>query len=123
MDGEEDESAPVGSRLFISEALYETDDGTTRGDEVGRTHIECTAQVYDFTFACDIAFVFDSGSQLHGSVVVDFSTQSETEALQFDIAVTGGTGDYSRAKGVVNLLDISEDPEAETETLYEAHRG
>jgi hypothetical protein len=50
---------------------------------------------------------------------------SETEALQFDIAVTGGTGDYARATGVVSLQDITDagDPAAEVTTLYEADLG
>ena len=64
---------PVGTELFISEVLYATDDGETRGDEVGRSHIECTAQVVEFTFLCDGAFVFDTGSQLLASVHIDFS--------------------------------------------------
>ena len=94
-EAEEEEFAPpVGTQLFISEALYATADGTTRGEEIGRTHIECTAGVVPATLLCDIAFVFHNGSQLHGVVHVDFSTQNETEPLQFDIAVTGGTDDF-----------------------------
>jgi hypothetical protein len=119
-DGNEpmDEVAPpVGTRLFISEALFATDDGTTRGEEVGRTHIECTAQAVEWNLLCDIAFVLDSGSQLLGSVEVDFSSAPE-ESLQFDIAVTGGTGDFFGAAGVVTLTDISSSPD-ETVTLYE----
>jgi hypothetical protein len=38
----------VGTQLFVSEVLYETEDGETRGDEVGRSHIQCTAQVGEF---------------------------------------------------------------------------
>jgi hypothetical protein len=120
----EEELPPVGARLFISEALHDTEDGTTRGDAVGRTHIECTAQVVPVNFLCDIVYVFDTGSQLHGTVLVDFSSPSEpSEPLQFDIAVTGGTGDYFGATGAVTLTDLSDmsDPEAETVTLYEAH--
>lgn len=119
---EEGEALPVGTRVFISEALYATEDGTTRGDEVGRTHIECTAQVVPASFLCGAAFVFDEGSQLHGVVLLDFTTQSEDEPLNLDIAVTGGTGNYSGATGEVSLLDITpaDDPEAATETLYEA---
>jgi hypothetical protein len=113
---EEEELPPVGARLFIGEALYATDDGKTRGGQVGRTHIECTVQVVTTTFLCDIAFVLDDGSQLHGSVAVDFST--ETEALQFDIPVTGGSAGFSGAAGVVSLTDISSTPD-ETVTLYE----
>jgi hypothetical protein len=119
----EEELPPIGSRLFISEVLYATEDGTTRGDEVGRTHIECTAQVVPVNFLCDIAFVLDSGSQLHGSVLVDFGTPEDpAEQFQFDIPVTGGSGDFFGATGVVSLTDVTDpdDPEAPTETLYEA---
>jgi hypothetical protein len=111
------EAPAVGTRVFISEVLYATDDGTTRGDEVGRTHIECTAQVVEFIFLCDVAFVLDDGSQLLGSVAVDFGTAPE-EQFQLDIAVTGGTNDFFGATGEVALTDISESP-AETVTLYE----
>jgi hypothetical protein len=108
---------PVGTRLFISEALFATDDGETQGDEVGRTHIECTAQAVEWNFLCDIAFVLDAGSQLLGSIEVDFSSTTE-EMAEFDIAVTGGTGDFFGAAGVVTLTDISSSPD-ETVTLYE----
>ena len=119
---QEDVLPPVGTRLFISEALYDTDDGSTRGSEIGRTHIECTIQVAEANTLCDIAFVFNDGSQLHGTVHIDFGAQSETEPLQLDIAVTGGTGAYSGASGEVSLLDISDpnDPNAEIVSLYEA---
>ena len=114
---EEEELPPVGARLFISEALYTTDDGQTQGKQVGRTHIECTSQVVTTTFLCDIAFVLDDGSQLHGSVAVDFSTETE-EPQHFDIPVTGGSAGFSGAAGVVSLTDISS-TEDETVTLYE----
>ena len=123
--GEDEEmpSLPVGARLFIGEALYATDDGATRGDQVGRTHIECTAQVVPDDLLCDIAFVLDDDAgQLHGSVLVDFSTQAPDEVTSFDIAVTGGTGEFAGADGVVSLTDTTDtsDPAAETTTLYEA---
>ena len=124
IEGEEESGfIPVGARLFISEALYSTEDGETAGDEVGRTHVECTGQVVADNLLCDIVWVFDEGGQLHGSVHVDFSAVPETEQLSFDIAVTGGTGDWSGAAGTVTLTDISdvEDPEAATTTLYEAN--
>jgi hypothetical protein len=121
MEGPEEELPPVGARLFISEVLYATADGTTRGDEVGRTHIECAAQVVPVNFRCEAAFVFTNGSQLHAVVLADFGAEETEEAFQLDIAVTGGTGDFSGATGEVSLLDISPAGEdAETVTLYEA---
>ena len=116
--GPEEELPPVGARLFISEALYATPDGTTRGDEVGRTHIECTAQVVQSYFVCDAAFVLTGGSQLHASVAADFSSETEEE-FQLDVPVTGGSKEFFGATGVVHLTDISESEE-ETVTLYEA---
>jgi hypothetical protein len=112
---EEEELPPVGARLFISEALYATADGTTRGDEVGRTHIECTAQAVQSYFLCDAAFVLTGGSQLHASVAADFSVETEGE---FDAPVTGGSKEFFGATGVVHVIDISESEE-ETVTLYE----
>jgi hypothetical protein len=121
MAGQEQFAPPVGTRLFLGEALYETDDGSTRGDAVGRTHIECTVQTRPTDFLCGIAFVFDAGSQLHGVVQVEVSTEG-MDPDHFDIAVTGGTGDYSGARGVVSLQDISAtEPGEETVTRYEAH--
>jgi hypothetical protein len=114
---------PVGTRLYISESVYTTTDGKTQGDKVGRTHIECDAQVVENTFLCDIAFVLDKGSQLLGSVAVDFS--NATAGQQFDIAVTGGTGDFAEATGVVSFTDMSDPnkPTAPSVTLYEPHLG
>jgi hypothetical protein len=107
---------PVGTQVFVSEVLYETEDGETRGDEVGRTHIQCTAQVVELNFLCDGAFVFDNGSQLFASVALDFSMEEGMET--FDIAVTGGTGDWFGATGAISVTDIS--TAAETASLYAA---
>ena len=107
----------VGTELFISEVLYATEDGATRGDEVGRTHIQCTAQVVELTFLCDAAFVFDTGSQLLASVHLDFSMEESAEP--FDIAVIGGTGDWFGATGAVTITDMS--TEEESVSLYEAN--
>jgi hypothetical protein len=116
--GPTDELPPVGSRLFISEVLHKAEHGNKQGDEVGRTHIECTAQVVEGRFLCDAAFAFDSGSQLIASAGLDFSSDMGPES--FDIAVTGGTGDYFGATGVLTVSDISDDPEKETVSLYES---
>jgi hypothetical protein len=125
-DGEEsmdeEEIPPVGSQLFISEALFEAKDGNKPGAEVGRSHIECTAQVAPVYFSCDVSFVLHAGSQLHGTVVVDFGAmQDPSEQFRLDIAVTGGTGVFFGATGEVDLLDITDpsNPAAETTTLYE----
>jgi hypothetical protein len=107
---------PVGTQLFVSEILYETEDGETRGDEVGRTHIQCTAQVVELTFLCDGAFLFDNGSQLLGSVALDFRMEGEMQG--FEIAVTGGTGDWFGATGAISVTEITS--EDEPAALYEA---
>ena len=114
---DENDPPDVGTRLFISEVLYATPDGSTRGDKVGRSHIECTAQVVDFNFLCDAALVFGD-SQLLVSVALDFSDPS-LEGAPFDIAVTGGTNDFFGATGQIKATDISESDQ-ETVTLYEA---
>jgi hypothetical protein len=115
---DENQPPPVGTELFISEVLYATSDGSTRGDAVGRSHIDCTAQVVEFTFLCNAALVFDSGSQLVATVHVDFSSQ-ESEGQPFDIAITGGTGDYFGASGVITATDVSQNTD-ETVTVYDA---
>ncbi len=75
------DAPPVGTQLFVSEVLYDTEDGETRGDEVGRSHIQCTAQVVELNLLCDGAFVFDNGSQLNASVALDFSMEEGMEPL------------------------------------------
>lgn len=108
------EAPDVGTQVFISEVLYATDDGVTKGDKVGRSHIQCTAQVVKFILRCDGALVFDDGSQLLASVVLDVSAQPKS----FDIAVIGGTGDWFGATGALTNTDIS--TAKETASLYEA---
>jgi hypothetical protein len=105
---------PAGTQLFVSEVLYETKDGRTRGDEVGRSHLQCTAQAVALTFRCDGALVFDDGSELLGSAVLDFSAADES----FDIAVLGGTGEWFGATGALSHSDMS--TAQETVSLYEA---
>jgi len=107
---------PVGSQLFFSEVLYETEDGETKGDEVGRSHIQCTAQVVEFTFLCDAALVFGAENQLLISTHLDFGMEEGAES--FDVAVIGGTGDWFGATGAVTISDLS--TEEETASLYEA---
>jgi hypothetical protein len=109
-----DDVPPVGSQLFFSEVLYETEDGATKGDEVGRSHIQCTVQVVELTLRCDGALVFDDGSQLFASVILDISAEPES----FDIAVLGGTGAWFGATGTLTFTDIS--TAEETAALYEA---
>ncbi len=115
---DENDAPPVGTRLFISEKLYKTDDGKTRGDAAGRSHIECTAQVVEFSFLCDAALVFDDRSQLIVSVHLDFSDPS-LEGEPFDIAVTGGTNDFFGATGQITATDLSTS-ETETVSRYDA---
>jgi len=106
---------PIGAQLFISEVLYQTKDGKTRGDEVGRSHIQCTAQAVATTFRCDGALVFDDGSQLLASVVLEDAAQDQKS---FDISVIGGSGEWFGATGTLTNTDMS--TADETVALYEA---
>lgn len=116
-EGEEEPSdpPPVGTTLFISEVLYATADGITRGAEVGRSHIQCTVQVVADSTLCDAALVFATGSQLVISGHVNFGTE---ESEPFDVAVAGGTGEWFGATGAVTITDTS--TEQESSSLYEA---
>jgi hypothetical protein len=107
----------VGAELFISEKLFSTKDGHTRGAEVGRSHIQCTAQAVDFQFLCDAAFVFDPNNQLLLSAEADFGPNAGNG--QFRIAVTGGTGNWFGATGDVSITDMSTSPN-ESVSLYQA---
>ena len=110
------EAPKVGTQLFISEVLYATADGKTRGDKVGRSHIQCTAQAVANNFLCDAAFVFNAGSQLLLSVDLDVSSQQPGSTS--DVAVTGGTGDWFGATGAVSMTDMS--TPSESVSLYKA---
>ena len=110
------EFPPPGTQLFISEVLHETEDGATPGAEVGRSHIECTAQAVEANFLCSAAFVFGPDSQLELSVLIDFSAAGPETV---EVAVTGGTGDWFGATGAVSMTDVSSSPD-QTVTLYEA---
>ena len=120
---DEEAALPVGTRLFIGEILYATEDGTTRGDAVGRTYIECTADSSPFTFRCDATLAFTEGSQLHATVVIDFAALDPDAPEAFEAAVIGGTGEYAGVDGAISVLDTSDpdEPDAETTTLYEAY--
>ena len=110
------ELPPVGTEFFITEVLYATADGITRGKEVGRSHIQCTVQVVADSSLCHAALVFATGSQLLISVHLDFGTEESEQP--FDVAVTGGTGEWFGATGAVTITDRS--TEQETSSLYEA---
>ena len=88
----------------------------TRGEQVGSNHIQCTVQAGATTILCDAAFVFANGSQLHGSVNLSFDV--EASGQPFQVAVTGGTGDWFGATGAVTVTDTS--TEQESSALYEA---
>jgi hypothetical protein len=67
-------------------------------------------------FLCDGAFVFDNGSRLLASVALDISMEKGMET--FDIAVTGGIGEWFGATGAISIADIS--TAEETASLYAA---
>jgi hypothetical protein len=113
--GPPSQSPPVGTRFFISEVLHATQDGKTPGAEVGRSHIECTVQVVPNDALCSASFTFNDRSQL--TLDTDFNLAATTAS--FDVAVTGGTGHWAGATGVVTATDMSTSPNRSV-TLYVA---
>lgn len=85
----------LGDRFVFSEDLYK------RGKRVGSDHGECVLtrmQGQDGTFQCNVTAVFRKGQlTIQGA----FSFSEEEEQQPFVLAVTGGTGAFKGASGVV----------------------
>ncbi|SEC59210.1 hypothetical protein [Streptomyces sp. TLI_105] len=97
-----DESGPppkVGGVFTVADDLYKT----KGGDKVGRDGVTCAVVRVSGTQAdvnCIGTFVLNGGpgGQLTAQALVTFDTSSETPAA-YDVAITGGTGDFKQARG------------------------
>jgi hypothetical protein len=75
MEGPQEEVPPSAPGRSSARSSTPRRTGPPGGEEVGRTHIECTAQVTPPNFRCEAAFVFTNGSQLHAPVLADFGAE------------------------------------------------
>ncbi|MFF6773596.1 hypothetical protein ACFY8W_08530 [Streptomyces sp. NPDC012637] len=96
-----DESGPapkVGDSFAFADDLYKT----KGGDKVGRDGVACTVvrtgDPNDLMCVGTFALTGGPGGQLTGQNLLSFDPSDEAPAA-FDIAVTGGTGDFKDARG------------------------
>ncbi|MER5310226.1 hypothetical protein ABT034_20845 [Streptomyces sp. NPDC002773] len=99
--GEETGQAPkVGDSFAFAEDLYRS----KGGEKIGRDGVSCTVvrAGNPSDMMCVGTFVLNGGpgGQLTGQAMVSFDPADETLAA-FDIAVTGGTGDFKDARGTI----------------------
>ena len=96
---------PVGARLFFTDGLY-TWAGTKRGQRIGRLEGTCTItgrpDERSLSAYCT-ASVFVPAGQILIAGAVRFTEQG---AGTSNVAVVGGTGRYSNARGSGTIRDI-----------------
>ncbi|MFF8839726.1 hypothetical protein [Streptomyces sp. NPDC015130] len=100
----------VGDAFAFAEDLYRT----KGGEKVGRDAVTCTVARVGGPggtgdLVCVGTFVLTGGpvGQIAGQVVLPFSTETEQPA-PFDIAVTGGTGDFKDVRGQIRSTEDGE---------------
>ncbi|MFG3037075.1 hypothetical protein ACGFYZ_09250 [Streptomyces sp. NPDC048330] len=99
---DESAAAPkVGDVFTVADDLYRTKGGST----VGRDGVTCAVVRVSGTQAdvnCVGTFVLNGGpgGQLTAQALVTFDTSAESPAA-YDVAITGGTGDFTQARGYV----------------------
>ncbi|MEU6165665.1 dirigent protein [Streptomyces tanashiensis] len=91
----------VGDVFTVADDLYKT----KGGDTVGRDGVTCAVVRVSGDQAdanCVGTFVLNGGpgGQITAQALVTFDVSNETPAA-YDIAVTGGTGDFKEARGYV----------------------
>lgn len=99
-----DESGPppkVGDVFTVADDLYKTKGGS----KVGRDGVTCAVVRVSGTQAdvnCVGTFVLNGGpgGQITAQALVTFDTSAEAPSA-YDVAVTGGTGDFKNAHGYV----------------------
>ncbi|MFF5974175.1 dirigent protein [Streptomyces sp. NPDC012769] len=100
--GEETGAPPkVGDVFTFAEDLYRT----KGGEKVGRDGVTCavvrgSAQQIDVNCVGTFVLSGGPGGQLTGQTLTTFDL-SEEQPASFDVAITGGTGDFKEARGYV----------------------
>ncbi|MGW0736241.1 hypothetical protein [Streptomyces sp. NPDC002851] len=101
-EGEQEEGqAPrVGDTFAIAEDVYRT----KGGDRVGRGGVTCTVvragNPSDMHCVGTYALTGEPGGQITGQTLLSVKL-TEEEQEPFDIAITGGTGDFKDARGSI----------------------
>ncbi|WP_328357721.1 hypothetical protein OG800_19295 [Streptomyces sp. NBC_00445] len=102
---EDGEGGPpsLGDAFSFADDLYRT----KGGEKVGRDGVTCT--VVRLGNPADLQCIGTfavPGGHLTGQALMQFDPTQESEELPtFDIAITGGTGDYDEARGSIHATD------------------
>ncbi|WP_225799381.1 dirigent protein [Streptomyces sp. NK15101] len=99
--GESASPPKIGDVFTVADDLYKT----KGGDKVGRDGVTCAVVRVSGNQAdvnCIGTFVLNGGpgGQLTAQALVTFDITNQTPAA-YDVAVTGGTGDFKNARGYV----------------------
>jgi hypothetical protein len=121
---EDEEYVPgPGDRLIIVEQLFTDED--REDDQVGRNDIECTFTAVDddliANLLCRGVLTLDDQGSLawQGSTQFDLTEDPDEDEALIKVAITGGTGDFTRAGGEVVVFDTTEEDDDETTSTYE----
>ncbi|MGW8761772.1 dirigent protein [Streptomyces sp. NPDC055815] len=101
-----DESGPppkVGDAPVFADDLYKT----KGGEKVGRDGVACavvrvSGDQVDMNCVGTIVLNGGPGGQLAAQALTTFDTSNDTPSA-FDLAVTGGTGDFTSARGYISV--------------------
>ena len=96
---------PVGARLFFHDTLYAWA-GKKRGDRIGHTVGLCT--LTGFTGTALTTSCAETVFLPAGQILLAGSPLIRNGPMNFVVAVVGGTGRYSNARGWARIRDISE---------------
>ncbi len=105
-----------GDEEFITEDVFETMDGKTKGEKIGTDAIHC---LFGVNHLHCTATVFLNGDQLHVATTFPMTEQEEEQNSGFDVAFKGGTGRFRDAGGDAHLTDIPSEDQQSRLTLWE----
>lgn len=94
----------VGDRFFASENLFASDANGAKGEQIGTDVVQCTFGVAN-TLQCSATATIDGRGQVHFTATITFDPTSE-EAVPFDVAIVGGTGEFADAGGDATLTEL-----------------
>ena len=95
---------PIGTRLFFHDSVYAWA-GKKRGERIGHTVGLCTLTGFTgnaFTSLCAETVFLPAGQ-----ILIAGSPLIKNGPMNFVVAVVGGTGRYSDARGWVRIRDLS----------------
>jgi hypothetical protein len=98
---------PGDSFVFVSSLTDPAD-----GSRVGTVRGECSAQIGHWQTCQAGAFLVDRGEIFVSGVI-----QATDQLAAFDLAITGGTGEFDNVRGSVHIDQVSDTESEDTLTL------